>query len=219
MTLQCSNIRFKYSSGGRELFGGVSYSFGAGMMTALTGPSGSGKSTLLYILSLMLAPADGQITWHGESIADLPDAKRSRFRANHLGFVFQDSELDAFRPILDSVIEPGLYSGRKRSELVERAQALLESVGLEQIANSTPTKISGGQGQRAALCRALINDPDIILADEPTGNLDRENAIAVLHHLRGSARSGKTVVIATHDPYVIDSCDAVFNLEVFNENA
>ena len=176
-------------------------------MTALTGPSGRGKSTLLYVLGLLLTPTSGAVAIGGEAASSLPDAARSRIRASRIGFVFQDAELDPTRTVIDSVLEPALYAGSRKAELVPRALELLERFGLTERAHHRPGQVSGGQAQRLAVCRALLNDPDIILADEPTGNLDRGNTDLVIGALADAADEGRVVVIATHDPYVLERCD------------
>lgn len=219
LSMACQGLRFRYEKHSPELFGGLNHRFAAGTMTALTGASGAGKSTLLYLLGLMLTPIAGAITYRGRELSSLPDSSRSEFRAKHIGFVFQDSELDAFRTILDSVLEPGLYAGQTRKNLEGKALELLEKVGLAQIASQRPTQISGGQGQRVAVCRALVNNPEIILADEPTGNLDRDNSSTVLDLLRTASEEGRIVIIATHDPFVMANCSAVLNITEAVENA
>ncbi|MDO5726788.1 MAG: ABC transporter ATP-binding protein [Bowdeniella nasicola] len=212
MTLRIDELTFRYKTGLPEIFSHLSYEFPAGKLTALTGPSGCGKSTLLYVLGLMLSPTAGRVSYNDKSLSELDDCQRSAFRAREIGFIFQDSELDAFRPILESVIEPGLYAGLKATKLRRIGLQLLTHVGLGDQAEQKPTHISGGQGQRAAVARALINDPAIILADEPTGNLDRDNAAIVLDLLQTAASEGRTVVVATHDPFVKDACDCVIDI-------
>lgn len=206
------DLTFSYSRGGPELFHHLDHDFAAGACTALTGASGRGKSTLLYVLGLMLAPRTGQVMLDGQSVADAPDSVRSRLRSRRIGFVFQDSELDAHRTLTECVAEPGLYAGLPPRQARQRATALLASFGLGDEARKRPTAISGGQAQRAALCRALLMEPDIILADEPTGNLDRANAAAVLDAFTTAARGGATVIIATHDPFVVEHCPEVLHL-------
>ncbi|WP_460997668.1 ABC transporter ATP-binding protein [Trueperella pyogenes] len=212
MGLRVDDLSFRYTKTNTDVFTGLTYSFHPGAITALTGPSGCGKSTLLYVLGLMLRPTVGRVSFAEKSISTLSDYARSQFRATNIGFVFQDSELDPFATILDSVLEPGLYAGRPYAQLRTRGQELLEQVGLSEFANQRPTQISGGQGQRAAMARSLINDPAIILADEPTGNLDRDNATIILELLHNAALAGRTVVVATHDPFVKDVCDDVYDV-------
>ncbi len=205
-------IRFAYRRGGDELFDGLSHDFTPGTVTALTGPSGRGKSTLLYVLALLLTPTAGQVLLDGRDVAADTDSERSRIRATRIGFVFQDAELDPSRTVLDSVLEPALYAGALPTARLAAARDLLERFGLSARADHRPGQVSGGQAQRVAVCRALINDPDVVLADEPTGNLDRDNATLVLDALAEASASGRTVVIATHDPFVLDRVDEVVSL-------
>ena len=148
----------------------------------------------------------------GPGLPALPDRRRARLRATSVGFVFQDAELDPSRPILDSVVEPGLYAGLPRRELEGRARILLERFGLGHRAEHRPGQVSGGQAQRVAVCRALVNTPAVVLADEPTGNLDPDNASLVLDALAEAAGEGRTVVVATHDPAVVARADEVVRL-------
>lgn len=213
--LAVADLSFSHVRGGEEMFDGLTHEFASAQLTALTGPSGRGTSTLLYVLGLMLSPSQGRVTFAGEPVSTLGDHERSRLRASEFGFVFQDSALDPTRPILDSVMEPALYAGWRLNRARTRAGELLEQFGVGQRAWHRPGEISGGQGQRVALCRALMTDPAIILADEPTGNLDRDNAGLVLHSLREAvdgARGGRTVILATHDPFVVENCDRVVTL-------
>lgn len=211
--LSIRNLAFRYSKESEELFNGLSYEFTPGKVTALTGPSGRGKSTLLYILGLMLTPSRGEVLLGQRPQSNEPDAVRSRVRATELGFVFQDSALDPSRTIIDSVIEPTLYAGVDRKLALQRAQQLLEQLGVAARSDHKPGQISGGQAQRVAVARALINNPKVVLADEPTGNLDPANATGVLDVLTQDAGTQqRTLVIATHDPYVIGRADEVLTL-------
>jgi ABC-type lipoprotein export system ATPase subunit len=210
--LAVEDLRFRYGRGGEELFAGLSHAFREGAVTATTGPSGRGKSTLLYVLGLLLRPTAGRVVVDGESVAELADLARSHLRASRIGFVFQDAVLDPTRTILDAVVEPALYAGRTAAEVRGRSLELMETMGVAHRATHRPGQISGGQAQRVAICRALVGDPPIILADEPTGNLDRANAGGVLDALTAAAREGRTVVIATHDPYVVGRADEVLEL-------
>lgn len=211
-TLEVADLSFAYRKDGPNLFSGLSYSFPDSTVTALTGPSGCGKSTLLYLLGLLLTPKSGQIRFQGQPVSTWPDQDRSRLRATRLGFVFQDSQLDPTRKVSACVSEPGLYSGGKSTQWRTRAAHLLAEFGLEHLGDSYPTEISRGQAQRVAICRAMLVSPAVILADEPTGNLDRANAELVLSALSDAARLGTTVVIATHDPYVLEHAQGVMEL-------
>lgn len=211
-TLSVDGLRFRYKHGDDELFDGLTHTFTRGVVTALTGPSGRGKSTLLYVLGLMLTPSAGVVRIGETAVSSLSDRHRSVIRATRVGFVFQDSELDSSRTIIDSVVEPGLYAGQDLRVLRRRARDLLEQFGLGHRADHRPGQISGGQAQRVAVCRALVNGPAIVLADEPTGNLDPDNSTLVIDALAQAASTGRTVVVATHDPTVVARADEVVRL-------
>lgn len=210
--LGVSDLRFRYHRGADELFDGLSHSFAAGSVSVLSGPSGSGKSTLLYLLGLLLTPTAGGVSVDGVEVAPLGDAARSALRARHVGFVFQDAALDQTRPILDNVVEGGLYAGMSRRDAEQRARVLLDRFGVDLPPERRPGEISGGQAQRVGLCRALVKSPRVILADEPTGNLDAESASVVLGALWDAAGEGATVVISTHDQQIVGEADDVVTL-------
>lgn len=221
--LAVKDLSFAYRRGAEELFGGLCHTFTPGAVTAVTGPSGRGKSTLLYVLGLMLTPTQGQVMLAGDPVSSAADATRAGVRARRIGFVFQDASLDPTRTVIDSVIEPALYAGWSLRQARARGVELLEQMGVGARAEHRPGEISGGQAQRVAVCRALVTDPAVILADEPTGNLDRDNAAGVLAALSaaavGAGEAGldgagipRTVVIATHDPFVLEHADEVLAL-------
>lgn len=189
-----------------------SASFPAGSMTALTGPSGRGKSTLLYLLGLMLRPRGGDILFDGHSTTSLSDARRAHLRAEQFGFVFQDAALDATRTVLDNVTETALYRSGRRRDSVSRALELLEQFGVDVPPKRRPGQVSGGQAQRIALCRALLNRPRVLLADEPTGNLDPVTTDLVVAALQEHAQSGAAVIVVTHTPHVAEACDREIRL-------
>ncbi len=189
-----------------------SASFAAGELTALTGPSGCGKSTLLYLLGLMLRPVAGAVLVDGEPAHALSDAARARLRAHSFGFVFQDAALDPTRSVLDNIVETALYRGQPRREAIATAYELMERFDVRSRATHRPGQISGGQAQRIALCRALLAAPRVVLADEPTGNLDPTTSDVVVAALREHAARGASVVIATHDPAVAGACDRRIDL-------
>lgn len=192
-------LSFAYRPADPPVISDFGWFVSGGQLTAITGASGCGKSTLLYLLGLMLTPTRGQILWDGADVAALPDADRSRIRAEHIGFVFQDAVLDPSRTILDNIVEGGLYAGMPARASRERGLQLLEQFGVERRAQHRPGEISGGQAQRVALCRALVKQPALILADEPSGNLDDASADVVWAALQAAARAGTAVVVATHD--------------------
>ncbi len=211
MTLAAVDLDFGYGPE-TPLIRGVSMTFEPGEMYAVTAPSGRGKSTLLYLLGLMLRPTAGHIELDGVDVSDRPDAARAHLRANEYGFVFQDSALDQTRSVIDNVVETSLYRGSERAADVQKGLALLERFDVQIRAEARPSQVSGGQAQRIALCRALLGDPSVILADEPTGNLDQGTASMVLDALRARADEGSVVVIVTHDPTVVERCSAVVEL-------
>lgn len=191
---------------------GFTEQFHSGQVVCIVGPSGRGKSTLLYILGLMLRPRSGTVLVEDQAASDERDAARSRRRALQFGFVFQDAALDPTRSILDNILETALYRGDDRKSLLERAHQLMVELGVDLRADHRPGQISGGQAQRVALCRALLPEPQIVLADEPTGNLDSASTEVVVRALHGVAGRGGVVVCASHDPRLIDVCDRVIEL-------
>ena len=210
--VELRSISFQYDGGSGELFHGLNYLFKSGTVTSISGRSGRGKSTLLYLIGLLLRPTDGAVLVHDQRVDNGSDSERADLRAALIGFVFQDASLDASRSILDNVVEPALYGGARRSATEARARSLLEHFQVTVPFDRKPGAISGGQGQRVALCRALIHSPPILLADEPTGNLDSESAEVVLSALRARADDGLTVIIASHDGAVHGISDALLPL-------
>lgn len=191
----------------------LSFTFPSGVVSAVTGPSGRGKSTLLYLIGLLLSPWEGSIVIDGTETVGLADRVRSVLRGKRIGFVFQDAALDASRTVVDNVVEGSVYVGMSRRQARRRAAELMERFGVGLRADHRPGEVSGGQAQRVALCRALLVDPDVVLADEPTGNLDVDTSRIVVDALRTAAhQEGKTVIIATHDPTIIEVCDRVLEL-------
>lgn len=209
--LEARSITFGYGHNA-EILTDWDATFSAGEVVAITGPSGRGKSTLLYLLGLMLKPGAGHVMVDGADVAGLADARRARLRASRFGFVFQDAALDATRTVLDNVIETALYRGEPREPAKRRALELMGQFGVDLRASHKPGQVSGGQAQRIALCRALLNNPRILLADEPTGNLDPDSATIVVDAMRAQAHDGGTVVVATHDPALVARCDRVITL-------
>lgn len=212
--LSLLDVTFSYARRLTPVFENLNISFEAGHTYALTGPSGSGKSTLLYVCGLLVTPTSGQVLLDGHDVANLGDAGRSKLRAEQFGFVFQDAMLDQSRTVLDNVIEGGLYTpDATRRSLAPRASDLLHRFGIDDRARFASTDISGGQAQRVGLCRALIKRSAVILADEPTGNLDPDNSAVVVDSLLAAASTeGSVVIIATHIPGIADRCDQVIEL-------
>jgi len=178
----------------------VSTTIEAGEFIAIIGPSGSGKSTLMHILGCLDTPTEGAVIIDGVAITSASTRDLPAIRNQKIGFVFQSFNLLPKLNILQNVELPLVYSGIAGKERAARAQAALESVGLGDRIHHRPSQLSGGQNQRAAVARALVNSPKIILADEPTGNLDTATGAAVLDLLHDLHRQGRTIAIVTHDP-------------------
>lgn len=209
--LAVEDLAFSYP-GSQRLFSDLALSVEEGEIVGVRGRSGAGKSTLLFLLGLFIAPTAGRIVIDGVEATRLTDGERSWLRAHRIGFVFQDAIMQPTLTVAENVAEGALYSGLSHSAAIERALDVLGLYGISELAERRPTQISGGEAQRAALCRALIRRPVLILADEPTGNLDPQNADAVMGGLSNAAGDGAAVVIVTHSPQIAASCDRVVEL-------
>jgi putative ABC transport system ATP-binding protein len=183
---------------------GVSFSVQRGELVAIVGPSGSGKSTLLHVMGTLERPSSGVVRIGGVDAARLNDRDLSRLRAREIGFVFQQFFLAEHATVRDNVADGLLYAGVSAAERYRRADGALERVGLSDRANFKPTKISGGERQRVAIARALAGRPAIVLADEPTGNLDSTNGASIMELIRELNAAGATIVLITHDAILAD---------------
>jgi putative ABC transport system ATP-binding protein len=193
---------------------GVSFSASSGEMVAVTGPSGSGKSTLLHLIGGLDSATHGTVRVTGLELSQLGDEALTAFRRDQVGFVFQFFNLLPTLRAWENVAVPGMLAGSRLGALRGRAVTLLEQVGLGDRAEHRPAQLSGGELQRVALVRALFNDPALILADEPTGNLDSQSGAAVLGLLAGLCRSaGRTVVLVTHDRSAAELADRAIHLQ------
>lgn len=178
---------------------GVSFALEAGQSVAILGPSGCGKSTLLHLLGTLDAPTSGQITLDGQDPFRLPEPELARFRNRHIGFVFQEHHLLPQLSVLENVLVPALADGRPSPALHQRARELLDRVGLSARLEHRPAELSGGERQRVAVARALLHQPALLLADEPTGSLDRTNALAIGRLLQEVQRAESSMlVVVTH---------------------
>jgi len=213
IALRCENLHRHLGQGeGRvHVLRGVSFAAQAGRVTAIVGPSGCGKSTLLYLLGLLDQPDDGAIWIRGRRMSGTDDVARTAARGEHIGFVFQFHFLLPEFTALENVMMPMRKLGRlTEPEMVARARGLLAEVGLGGKTHRLATQLSGGEQQRVAIARALANQPGIILADEPTGNLDQRNSELVFDLLTRLAReNGQAVVLVTHNPDIAARCDEV----------
>ena len=202
--IRTEHLYKRYDLSGRSLnaLHDVTLHIRQGDYAAIVGPSGSGKSTLMNILGCLDQPSAGAYRLHGRDVSALSSAELARVRGEEIGFVFQGFQLLPRLSAIENVALPLLLSGTPAKERMQRAKALLESVGLGERLHHAPTQLSGGQQQRVAIARALIRNPAVLLADEPTGNLDGEATADVLALLEELHRSGRTVVLITHDAQV-----------------
>lgn len=201
LDIQKVSKTYQGRSGSVKAVSEVSLSLNAGDFVAVRGPSGCGKSTLLLVSGGLLAPDGGSITVAGEEPYLMSSDARSKFRAANIGFVFQQFHLVPYLSVLENVLAPAIASpGTPHDVALNRARSLVVQFGLEHRIDHVPGELSSGERQRTALARALLNSPKLLLADEPTGNLDEENAELVLTHLAEFASGGGAVLLVTHDP-------------------
>lgn len=204
ITIALRGIKKLYRIGDQEVaaLGGIDLDIKNGEFTALMGPSGSGKSTLMNILGCLDRPSEGSYRLDGREVANLSDDELARTRNQQIGFVFQNFNLLSRISAVDNVALPLVYAGVKAVERKRRSMEVLEMVGLADRANHQPNELSGGQRQRVAIARALVNNPEIIMADEPTGNLDTKSTAEILDVFTRLHEMGRTVILVTHEPEV-----------------
>jgi ABC-type lipoprotein export system ATPase subunit len=178
---------------------GLNFTIKKGEFISIIGPSGSGKSTLMHILGLLERPSSGTYTFENEDVGKLDDRKTALLRNRKIGFIFQNFNLLPRMTVLDNVKLPLGYSENKKN-MKSRAKKVLENVGLGERLDFFPNQISGGQKQRVAIARALVNNPSIIFADEPTGNLDSKSSTQIMEILKRLNQEGNTIILVTHDP-------------------
>ncbi|WP_080874428.1 ABC transporter ATP-binding protein [Oceanobacillus timonensis] len=200
--LQVQHLRKVYTTrfGGNqvEALSDVSFSVDAGDYIAIMGESGSGKTTLLNILAALDKPTRGNVLLNRKNIVQIPEKEISAFRRNNLGFVFQDFNLLDTFSIQDNIFVPLVLSGKKHKEMEQKLMPIAKKLGIEHILTKFPYEVSGGQKQRAAVARALIADPELILADEPTGALDSKSTDELLEHFEQINKEGQTILMVTH---------------------
>lgn len=215
-TLRVSNVTKRYGTGTSEVTAvrNVSLTVIPGEIVLIMGPSGSGKSTLLLMLGALLKPSEGSIHLNGDVISDLPESRLPEVRLRHFGFVFQDFNLLSALDVLENVALVAELSGLRRSDARHKAAALLTELGLGERLHYNPAKLSGGEKQRVAIARALVNDPVLILADEPTANLDSRSGREVMRLFRRLVKEqNRSAVIVSHDQRIEDIADRVVWLE------
>ena len=222
--IETENLTKVYRMGNAEVHAlrGVSLVVEAGEFLALMGPSGSGKSTMMHVLGCLDTPTAGQYCLEGRDISTLSGDEQARIRNTRIGFVFQTFNLLPRLTALENVALPLLYRAASRSELPQvnsrpephrRASAALERVGLAQRAHHHPTELSGGERQRVAIARALVSEPAVILADEPTGNLDSKTGAAIMHLLVELCGEGRTILTVTHDANVASYAHRIVHMQ------
>ena len=200
--IQIDGLKKHYQMGGATVraLDGLDLDIEAKTFTVVMGPSGSGKSTLLYLLGGLDRATTGEISVDGQRLEEMDENTLALFRRRTMGFVFQSFNLIASMSALDNVAFPMQFAGVSAAQRSQRARQLLEQVGLGDRVNHRPTELSGGQQQRVAIARALVNDPSLILTDEPTGNLDTSSGASIMQLLSDLHQSGRTVLVVTHDP-------------------
>jgi len=200
--IELINLSKQYTAGGVviDALRQTTLTIPEGAFLTVMGPSGSGKSTMLNLFGLLIQPTTGTYKINGRAVSSLSDNATSRIRNQTIGMIFQSFNLLAHLTILENVCLPMQYARIRRGEMRRRAKALLDRLGLEGRYGSRPTQLSGGQCQRVAIARALANNPPVLLADEPTGNLDEKTGIEVMNIFTELNRDGKTIILVTHNP-------------------
>lgn len=190
----------------------INLTINEGDLIAIVGPSGSGKSTLLYTIGGMLEPTEGEVLFNGINIYELSHKDRTNLRKHQIGFIFQTFNLIPYLNCLENVALPSILAGNKRQSSLEKAEELLKNLSVGHRLMHRPSELSVGERQRVAICRSLINDPEILVADEPTGNLDVQMTQDVIVLLQRLNYQGQTIVVVTHDPDVAEVGSSILTL-------
>lgn len=215
LVINLQNIKKEYKTLDivTPVLNGISLQIKKGDFYAITGPSGSGKSTLMNIIGLLDSPSDGIYEVNGQNTNGLTEDELAALRSKEIGFVFQSFNLLPKLTTLENVVLPGIYAQMKKNERENKAKELLKKLGLENRLNNRPNQLSGGQQQRVAIARALMNDPAIILADEPTGNLDTKSGDDVMEILKELSKQGKTIVLITHEANIASKAKKIIKIK------
>ena len=214
--LTVRNLKHTFTTGGKKVnaLNGVSFELNKGELTSIVGPSGCGKSTLMYLLGLLDKPESGEILLNGLQVSELNDLQRTRLRRNSIGFVFQFHFLIKELTARENVALPAQRNGMTSEESTEKANDILHKLGLSDKAERFVNKLSGGEQQRVAIARALVNSPSLLLADEPTGNLDTENSDKVFKLLKELSIENKlSVLLVTHNSELANKCDNFISMK------
>ena len=214
MIINVKNIKKSYNVGTQEVHAlrGIDLSVEKGEFMAIMGPSGSGKTTLMNIIGCLDTPTSGTYELNGKSVSSLEDDELASIRNKEIGFVFQSFNLLAKNSTLDNVLLPLKYAGENKNDAVITAKKVIERVGLTERLDHTPAELSGGQQQRVAIARALVNNPSIIFADEPTGNLDSKTGDEVMNLFKELNSYGQTIILITHEDSVAQQSNRVITI-------
>lgn len=204
---------FRMGENSVEVLKGIDLTVERGEIAAIMGVSGSGKSTLMNLIGCLDVPTSGRYLFAGREVLGLADDSLSELRNANIGFVFQSFYLLPYATVLENVLLPSLYREHAKNHTEERAVELLRLIGLEERIHFRPNRLSGGEQQRVAICRALMNDPELLLADEPTGQLDSRTASEIMNLLVGMNERGKTVIIVTHDPAIAAYANRIIRIK------
>lgn len=212
--IKLTNLKKRFGIGDAEHFAldGINLTVKKGEFIAIMGPSGCGKTTLLNILGMLDQPTDGEYELEGESVATISARKQASIRSNQLGFIFQSFNLIPRLTILENVALPLTYKGVHKSKRLQMASDMLKNFHLQEREYYMPTQLSGGQTQRVAIARALVNHPSIILADEPTGNLDSRSSHIIMQELSDIHTQGNTIIMVTHNPNLTSYASRVITM-------
>ena len=212
--IHLEEIRKSYFMGKQEIrvLKGINLDIQKNEYVALMGPSGSGKSTLMNILGCLDTPTTGKYVLNGQDVSKMPDDSLAEVRNNEIGFVFQQFNLLPRLTALENVALPLVYAGISKKQRTEMAMEVIKKVGLEERSHHKPNELSGGQNQRVAIARALVNSPSLILADEPTGNLDTKTSIEIMEIFGQIQASGNTVVLVTHEEDIANHAHSIVRL-------
>ena len=212
--IETKNLIKEYDVGSQKVkaLDGINLSVDEGEFISIMGPSGSGKTTLMNIIGCLDTPTNGTYHLNGRSVSDLTEDELANIRNEEIGFVFQSFHLLARNSALDNVMLPLKYAGTSKNEAIKRSNEALEQVGLSDRSKHTPAELSGGQQQRVAIARALVNNPSILFADEPTGNLDSKTGTDVMNIFKELNNNGQTIILITHEDSIAKQSNRIITI-------
>lgn len=215
MLIEIKDLKKQFSNGEviTKVLNGISFSIEKGEFVSIIGPSGSGKSTLMHILGFLDKATSGKYLFEDQDVSAFSDDELADKRAKKVGFIFQSFNLLPNLTVLENVSLPLIYSGISEKKRMQKAKELIEAVGLGHRSSYTPNKLSGGEKQRVAIARALVNDPEVIFADEPTGNLDSKSGFQVMEILERLNDEGNTIILVTHEKYTAEYAKRIIKLK------